>query len=239
MATDIQTKYKSLFQSYYLNTELRSDHFMAQITHESALKLVREDLYYKDISRLRLIFYTPFKGKTDKFVSQYLRNPQKLANYVYANRMGNGDEASGDGWKYRAGGYLGITGKSQYLLLSKDTRIDFMTNPDIINQEANSLISALWYWNKHKLNDYADKDNLDAISDIINIGRITAKYGDSNGFEDRKKLLAYYKKLGELRWKKDRQAKEDKLVAKFLPILNKGGDNEKVAVLLAKVALKK
>lgn len=196
MASDIQTKYKTLLHSYHVNTELRSDHFMAQITHESALKLVREDLYYKEVSRLRKIFYSPFKGKTDKFVSQYLRNPQKLANYVYVNRMGNGDEASGDGWKYRAGGYLGVTGKGQYLLLSKDTGIDFLTNPDIINVEANSIISALWYWNKNKLNNYADKDDLDSISDIINIGRITAKYGDANGFEDRKKLLAYYKKLG-------------------------------------------
>jgi putative chitinase len=186
---NFRVKYKSLLAAFNINSKLRYDHFMAQIEHESKLKLVRESLYYKTVEGARAAFKTPFKGKTDDFVKGYLLNTIKMANYVYANRMGNGNEASGDGYKYRAGGYIGITGKNNYLLLSKDVRIDFMEDPDIILTEANSLISSLWFWEKNKLNQYADKNDIDAISDAINIGRQTIKEGDSNGFADR--LLTY------------------------------------------------
>lgn len=192
---NFKKKYKTLLLGYYINTKLRYDHFMAQIEHESDLELVREGMYYKTIGSLRDTFKSPFKGKSDSFVSQYLRNPEKLANYVYANRNGNGNEASGDGWKYRAGGYLGVTGKGNYLVLSKDTGIDFVGNPDLILLEANSLISALWYWKNHNLNALADKDDLEGISDIINIGSRTKKIGDSNGFADRKSNYEKYKGL--------------------------------------------
>lgn len=191
---NFKVKYKTLLNSFYINTKLRYDHFMAQIEHESGLKLVRENMYYKTIEGLRETFKSPFAGKSDSFVRQYLRNPEKCANYVYANRNGNGSEASGDGWKYRAGGYIGVTGRGNYLVLSKDTGIDFVGNPDLMLEEVNSLISALWYWKNHNLNAYADKDDLESISDIINIGSKTKKLGDSNGFADRKELYGKYKK---------------------------------------------
>lgn len=192
---NFKQKYKSLFQAFYINTKLRHDHFMAQIEHESKLKLKREDLHYKTVEQARKIFKTPFKGKSDAFVQQYLFNSEKMANYVYANRNGNGDETSGDGYKYRAGGYIGITGKNNYLMLSKDVRIDFMSNPDLILEEANALIASLWYWNKNKLSQYADKNDLDAISDIVNIGRLTETKGDSNGFDDRKLIYEKYERM--------------------------------------------
>lgn len=192
---DFKTKYKKLLNAYGINTKLRYSHFMAQIEHESGLELKRESLYYKTVEGARRVFKTPFENKSDEFVKQYLFNSEKMANYVYANRMGNGNEASGDGFKFRAGGYIGITGRSNFLVMSKDTRIDFLQNPDDINTEANSLISALWYWQKANLNRHADNDDLEAISDIINIGKQTIKQRDSNGFKHRKELYAKYKKL--------------------------------------------
>ena len=99
--------------------------------------------------------------------------------------MGNGNEASGDGFKYRAGGYIGITGKTNYLLLSKDTRIDFVNNPDLLLQEANAIVAAHWFWNKNHLNLLADKDNVRAITKVVN--------GGYNGLAHRTELLKTYK----------------------------------------------
>jgi putative chitinase len=190
---NLHIKYKSLLEKYDLNTLLRKAHFFAQIGHESGFISQRENLYYTTIKGLCNTFKSPFKEKSDAFVSQYLRNPEKCANYVYANRMGNGNEASGDGWKYRGGGYLQNTGKKMYEWLTNKTGIDFINQPNLILIEANSLIAALEYWKVNNLNILADEDNIDAISDIINIGKKTKSYGDSNGFAHRKKLLAYYK----------------------------------------------
>ncbi len=187
-------KYKTLLSNYGLNTLLRLAHFFAQIEHESGLKLVRESCYYTTTEGLRKTFKTPFAGKSDAFVSQYLRNSEKCANYVYANRGGNGNEASGDGFKFRGGGYLQNTFKEMYEWLTEQTGIDFIGNPDLILIEANALMCALAYWKVHKLNTFADKDDLDSISDIINIGHPTVKKGDANGYEKRKLLLAKYKK---------------------------------------------
>src|SRR5690606_40511012 len=87
-------KYRTMFSLYGVDTPLRKSHFMAQIDHESNLKPQRESLYYTDAQRAKNIFKTPFKGKSLEFVSKYLRDSEKMANYVYANRMGNGDEFS-------------------------------------------------------------------------------------------------------------------------------------------------
>lgn len=189
---DFKNKYKTLLNKAKINTKLRYSMFMGQLKAESGLKLKRENMLYTTIQALRNAFYSPFKGKTDAFVSQYLRNPQKLANYVYANKYGNGNEASGDGWKYRAGGYIGITFKGNYAKLSKDTGIDFVGNPDLLLEETNALIASLWYWREHNLNAHADRGDLDAVSDIINIGKRTVKYGDANGFDHRKKYYEEY-----------------------------------------------
>jgi putative chitinase len=181
----LDLKYNALLNGYHINTPLRIAHFMAQIEHESGLKLVRESLYYTTVKGLRDTFYTPFKGKTNLFVAQYLRNSEKCANYVYANRGGNGNEESGDGFKYRGGGYIQTTFKNGYLKLEKDTRIPFCANPDLILIEANSMISACEFWKNNKLNDLADTDNINSITKRIN--------GGFNGLEDRKVKLAKWK----------------------------------------------
>jgi len=190
---NLNEKYKSLFDKYGVDTKLRICHFMAQITAESGLKLVRESLYYKTAKGLSDAFDTPFEKKSDSFVRGFIGDSIKTANYVYSNRMGNGNQDSGDGYKYRGGGYIQGTGKDFYSTLTKATGIDFVENPDLILIEENAIEAALCFWKIHGLNDFADKDNLDTISDIINIGHRTVNIGDSNGYEHRKKLLIIYK----------------------------------------------
>lgn len=190
---NLQIKYKTLFSRYGLTTKLRIAHFLAQLGHESGFLARRESVYYTSIEGLRKTFYSPFKGKPDAFVAQYLRNSEKCANYVYANRMGNGPETSGDGYKFRGGGLLQNTGRNQFKWLTDVTGIDFIGNPDLIIEEVNALIAALEYWKSSNLNRLADKDDLDALSDLVNIGRVTVAYGDSNGFAHRKELLKHFK----------------------------------------------
>lgn len=185
-------KYSTLLNSYHVNTPLRLAHFWAQIKAESDLKPISENLNYSSES-LKRVFgkYFPTIAKAN----EYARKPQLIANRVYASRMGNGNESSGDGWKYRGRGFIQVTGKNNYIKLSKDTRIDYLNNPDLLLREADALISALWYWNVNRLNVHADKDDIDAISDIINIGRETIAYGDANGFSHRAENLKKYKTI--------------------------------------------
>jgi putative chitinase len=192
---ELYEKYKTLFGGYHLNNPLRIAHFMGQAEAESGLKSVRESCYYKTVEHLRKTFHSPFKGKSDAFVSQYLRNTERCANYVYANREGNGNEASGDGFRFRGGGIFQNTFRNMFLKLSKDTRIDFIGNPDLITVEANAVIAALEYWKNNNLNKYADLDDLDAISDIINRGHRTERVGDANGYEHRKASVDQWKKI--------------------------------------------
>lgn len=195
---ELYKKYKSLFEKYLVNTILRIVHFMAQIEHESHLKPISENLNYSKEGLLKIfskyftkdtILVDP-KTKKESIIygtaHNYARQPEKIANRVYANRMGNGDEKSGDGWKYRGRGFIQLTGKDNYKNLSKDTEIDFIKNPDLLLEEPNAIIASLWFWNKNNINKFADKDDIEGVTKIIN--------GGYNGLEDRKKLLAKYKK---------------------------------------------
>lgn len=191
-ALELSTKYKTLLSKYEVNSPLRLAHFFTQIAHESGLKPIDENLNYSKEGLVKTFKkYFPTIGSA----LPYHRKPIAIANKVYANRMGNGNEASGDGWKYRGRYFIQITGKDNYSALQEDTGIDYLDNPDSHLNEVDSLIAALWYWKVNKLNSLADKDNLDAISDIINLGRITPKVGDSNGYADRLAKLTEYKKI--------------------------------------------
>jgi len=179
----IHLKYKSLFDKNGINTPLRIAHFLAQVEHESGLKPISENLNYSAEGLLKTF---PKYFRTEVAL-EYQRQPQKIANRVYANRMGNGSEQSGEGWKYRGRGFIQITGKENYFKLSNDTDIDFLHNPDLLLTEANSVISALWFWNQKGLNAFADKDDIVTITKRIN--------GGTNGIEHRKQLLAKWKSL--------------------------------------------
>jgi putative chitinase len=190
-ALELSNKYKTLLGKYNINTPLRLAHFWAQVEHESGLKPISENLNYSAEGLLKT-FKKYFNSTTAKV---YAGKPEKIANKVYANRGGNGNEASGDGWKYRGKGFIQITLKDNYKALTKDVGVDYVNNANLLLNEADALISALWYWNKIKANNLADKDDLDAISDLINIGRDTITVGDANGYADRLSKLKEYKQI--------------------------------------------
>ena len=190
-ALNLSKKYNTLLKKNKVNTPLRLAHFFAQMMHESNLKPIIEDLRYSSQTLAR-VFKKYFP--TIALANEYAYKPEKIANRVYANRMGNGSTESGEPWKYIGRGFIQITGKDNYKMLSKDTGIDYVNNPDLLLNESDSMISALWYWGKINANTLADKDDLDSISDLINIGKKTKEYGDSNGFKHRKECLAETKK---------------------------------------------
>lgn len=171
---------------YQINTKLRLCHFLAQIIHESGhLKYNQENLNYS-AKALRSVFGKYFP--TDALAEQYARKPEKIANRVYANRMGNGDEASGDGWKYKGAGLIQLTGKTNYTKCSEFLGIDLVNDPSLVyNSPEICVKTACWYWSVNNLNKYADVDDIKTITKRIN--------GGYNGLEDRTKILNTAKKV--------------------------------------------
>lgn len=179
---NLQQKYKTLFEKHSINTPSRVAHFMAQIEHESGLKPIAENLNYSASGLIR-VFRKYF---SDIEAINFANQSEKIANRVYANRMGNGNEASGEGWKYRGRGFIQITGKINYHQLANDTDLDCLKNPDLLLQEANAMVSSLWFWNKSGLNKLADKNDFKGITKRIN--------GGYNGLAHRQELLNKYLK---------------------------------------------
>ena len=162
---------------YNVNTPLRLAHFMAQTAHESNnFKAVRENLNYSALGLLR-VFPKYFN---DKNVNDYAGKPEKIANRVYASRMGNGGEATGEGWKYRGRGYLQVTGKGNYAAFSKFINEDCVENPELVADKY-PMDSAIWFFNKNYLwkicDEGASKDNVLAVTRRVN--------GGTNGLDDR------------------------------------------------------
>ena len=180
--TNLHLKYKTLLSKYQINTSLRLAHFFAQLHHESNLKPVSENLNYSERGLL-LTFKKYFNEATAK---QYARQPEKIANRVYALRMGNGNEASGDGWRFRGRGFIQITGKDNYKKFSQDTQLpEILQNPDLLLTEVNAMISAIWFWQSNHLNRFADADDVSGLTRAIN--------GGFNGLEHRISLTNQYK----------------------------------------------
>ena len=179
----LHRKYESLLSKNGINTPLRLAHLFAQLEHESNLKAISENLNYSADGLLR-IFGKYFTSDT---VGQYARKPEKIANKVYANRMGNGNEESGDGWRYRGRGFIQLTGKENYSNLSKAVNIDYVNNPDLLLNESDAMIAALWFWNSRNLNRFADTDDVKEVTRRIN--------GGYNGLEHRTELVKKYKTI--------------------------------------------
>ena len=171
---------------FEINTPLRAAQFIAQLAHESgSFHYSSENLNYS-ASALRAVFGKYFP--TDEIADKYARQPEKIANRVYADRMGNGDEASGEGWKYRGRGLIQLTGKDNYTNCGKATGMDLVNDPDQLTDNADAAVAAAgWFWDMRKLNNYADEDDIKAITRRIN--------GGYNGLEDREAYLARAKQV--------------------------------------------
>ena len=173
--------------AYYKMTPERAAHFFAQTAHESGnFKAFAENLNY-GAAGLTGIFKKYFP--TNEKALLYERKPEKIANLVYASRMGNGDEASGDGYKFRGRGALQLTGKDNYKVFSEYLKNpEIMTNPDLVATEF-AFESAIFFFDRNKLWDICDKgvnkDTILALTKRIN--------GGTHGLEDRKeKTNKYY-----------------------------------------------
>jgi putative chitinase len=169
--------------------KVRAAHFFAQTSHESGgFKSLSENLNYSADGLVKTFrkYFPDVAAATP-----YARNPEKIANKVYGGRMGNGDEASGEGFKYRGRGAIQLTGKDNYAAFAKAIgRPDVLTNPDIVSGEL-AFESAMFFFDKNKLWDICDKgindETITALTKRINGGTI--------GLEDRKKHTYEYAKL--------------------------------------------
>jgi len=165
--------------TFNIESDVRVAAFLAQCSHESMdFTHLHENLNYRATS---LIAVWPSHFNTAN-ADRYAHNPEKIANCAYANRMGNGDEASGDGWKYRGRGIIQITGKNNYIACSNflfnDTRL--LDTPDLLENDMDVVIQgACWYWQSRKLNDFADVGDITGMTRKINGGLI--------GLDDRTK----------------------------------------------------
>jgi putative chitinase len=150
--------------NYKVNTLLRLSHFLAQCGHESAnFRAVKENLNYS-AEGLNKTFKKYFP--TLDSAKDYARQPERIASKVYANRMGNGNEASKDGFKYLGRGFIQLTGKDNYLEFDKSVPEDIMANPELVATKY-PLASAAWFWDKNGLNAIADKGATDAVVKLI------------------------------------------------------------------------
>ena len=165
---EVMTKFK-------IDTALKLAHFLAQAGHESAgFKVVTENLNYS-AQGLQSIFGKYFPGNLEE---SYARQPQKIANRVYASRMGNGDEASGDGYKFCGRGLIQLTGRANYTKFAEDLGISVEETVAYLETPEGAVSSAGWFWDNNDLNKYCDNDDFVTLTKRINGGTI--------GLEDRK-----------------------------------------------------
>lgn len=160
---------------YSIDNTNRQAAFLGQCMHESNnFKVLQENLHYS-ANGLKAVWGSRFT--TDELANKYANHPDMIASKVYANRMGNGDEESGDGWKYRGRGIIQCTGKDLYKTLSDALNIDLVNDPDMLLQMPYAAMSAGWFWNKKGLNSLSDMRDYKEMTRRIN--------GGFNGLDDR------------------------------------------------------
>lgn len=171
-----------MLPEYDIDTEDRVAGFIAQCAHESNnFRIIQENLNYS-AKGLDAVFPKYFK-RAGRNAQEYHRQPEKIANVVYANRMNNGDTASGDGWKFRGRGIIQLTGRYNYTQFAKSINTGLRATVSYLETKKGALESACWFWKTNNLNKYADKQDIVMMTKRINGGTI--------GLEDRKKHYAH------------------------------------------------
>lgn len=158
------------FSRFNINTNNQKAMFIGQCSHECGnFRTLEENLNYRAETLMKL---WPKRFPTLEFAKQYEKNPKKIANSVYANRMGNRDEASGDGYRFRGRGALQCTGHSTYFHAGKALGVDFVMQPDLVATPKYAALTAGWFWETHKLNPPSDALDFVKVTKIINGGTI-------------------------------------------------------------------
>lgn len=172
-----------ILPDYGIDTPQRVAAFVAQAAHESGnFTALHENLNYRAVT-LRKVF--PKYFPTDEMAAQYAQQPERIANRVYANRMGNGPEESGDGFRYCGRGLIQLTGQQNYQNFADSIETPLEQIPDFLQTFEGAVQSACWFWENNNLNQYADTDDILTMTKRINGGTI--------GLEDRKRHYEHAK----------------------------------------------
>ena len=179
---------QSVVDKFGINSPVRMSHFLGQCAHESGnFKFKSENLNY---STKGLLATFPKYFKQSGLAEAYARNPERIASRVYADRIGNGAEGTGDGWKFRGRGYIQLTGKSNYSAFDGFVNEDIISNPDLVAKKY-PLLSAAWFFHRNKLNIISDKGLTETV-----ILELTKKInGGTNGLQDRIKYTIKFSKI--------------------------------------------
>ena len=166
-----------VFDKYDMSTTLRQAAFIGQCAHESGnFKTLEENLHYKAESLMKV---WPSRFPSLEVANQFANNPEKIANKVYAGRMGNNEE--GDGWAFHGRGLVQLTGRDSYTRYGESLGIDLISNPELLLQPKGAALSAGWFWSKHGLNELADAQDYETMTKRINGGLL--------GLDDRKSKM--------------------------------------------------
>jgi len=167
---------KETFERFKINSVAQEARFIAQASHESNhFRALEENLNYKAESLMKL---WSKRFPTLEEANKYARQPQLIANHIYSNRMGNRDEASGDGYRFRGGGLFQLTGHDNYWHCGQALGIDLVMQPELVRQPRVACLSAGWFWSTHGCNSLAEAGDDLGLTKKINGGTI--------GLEDRK-----------------------------------------------------
>ena len=159
---------QAVFDKYGMNTPIRQASFIGQCQHESNnFKTLEENLHYSAAGLMRV---WPSRFPSADVANQYANNPEKIANKVYAGRMGNTEE--GDGWAYHGRGLIQLTGRDNYKNCGDALGLALITNPELLAMPKGAALSAGWFWNKHGLNELADVKDFETMTKRINGGTL-------------------------------------------------------------------
>ena len=178
--------FNETFDRFNIYTAPQQASWIGQCGHECGnFKIMEENLNYRAATLLKLFPRTPKRawGFTPEEAAAYEKQPRKIANRIYGNRMGNRDEASGDGFRFRGSGFLQLTGHSNFYHAGQALGVDFVMQPELVRTPRYAAQTAGWFWQTHRLNQYADSGDILTMTKRINGGTI--------GLEDRKKHIEH------------------------------------------------
>lgn len=188
MPLEVMAQVDDLVARFNMDSPLRLSHFLAQCAHESGnFKLVTENLNYSSDGLLK-VFPKYFKDK--ETADKYARKPEAIGNRVYADRMGNGNEGSGEGYKFRGRGYIQLTGKNNYKAFSDFVKEDCVANPDLVATKY-PLVSAAFFFDTNGLWSICDKGDTPEIVKLVT-RRVN---GGTHGLEDRQSKFNFFNTL--------------------------------------------
>lgn len=167
--------FNETFERFGITTPAQQASWIGQCGHECGnFRIMEENLNYRAATLLKLFPQNPRRvwGFTPESAAAYEKQPQRIANRIYGNRMGNRDEASGDGFRFRGSGFLQLTGHSNFFHAGQALGVDFVMQPELVRTPMYAAQTAGWFWQTHRLNQYADSRDFVTMTKRINGGTI-------------------------------------------------------------------